>query len=331
MSYQSSILPGNVGNTPNYAGLAARNQRNRRGIINLGLSQINSIFDGGTSPFYSLANPNKGSIAGFSAKNPYFYQNKQGNFAPYRMPGDLRNGVFNSAIGATPMLGGAVGAIQNGDYQNSMLSVLSGGTSDLIGGMGGMFGHQDSPTDIERKRFRAGKLYSMTPQTFEGFTPAFYQKRAQAYVDNAMPQLANQYRNTRASLDFGLANRGLLKSSAANVQGSELERETGQAKQQIADTGQTEANQTKQQVENARSQAISYLYQTADPASASQQAIGQAANFQAPSSFAPLANMFSNLLSQYYTNQVLGSGGTPSYVMPPSYSTNSGAVGPVSY
>jgi hypothetical protein len=79
------------------------------------------------------------------------------------------------------------------------------------------------------------------------------------------------------------------------------------ARQRIADEGLNQANTLKRGVEDARQQAINQLYQSADPAQALQGAVRSALNFQQPSTFAPIANMFSNIANQYATSQLLNS------------------------
>lgn len=289
---------GLIGNTPDYAGAAATNEKQRKGLINLGMQQINSIFGGGSAPFYSAANA---SGAEYNPNANYFSFNSQGNFSPYQMAGKPGSGPRFSGIAGGPIL---------------LASLFSDNSR--------------SPENMARAKFKHGGLYNQTTQKFEGFQPDFFNQRAQDYVNYALPQLANQYQSTKASLGYGLANRGLTESGAARSQMSELERETGQAKQQLADTGQNQANALKTQVEGARNDAINKLYQTGDPAQASASAISTAAGFKVPSTFGPITNMFSNLLSQYYNDRVLNAPGASSYVLPPNYSTNSDALGSVS-
>lgn len=286
--------------TPDYVGAAVKNEAQRKGIINLGLGQINSIFDGGSSPFYSAANLGGAS---YDPNANYFAFDKKGAFTPYQMKGKAGSGPQFSGLGT---MGG--------------INLLSSLFSD----------NSKSPKEMAMARFKKGGLYNQTTKSFEGFQPDFFNQRAQDYVNNALPQLANQYQSTKASLGYGLANRGLINSSAQRAQMSELDRETGQAKQQLADTGQNQANALKTQVEGARSDAISKLYQTGDPAQATAQAISSAAQFHVPSTFAPISNMFSNLLSQYYTGSVLNQPGQSSYVLPPNYSTDASSLGPIS-
>jgi len=140
---------------------------------------------------------------------------------------------------------------------------------------------------------------------FAGFNQGFYDKRRQAYLDFALPQLADQYRTTHGQVGFGLSDRGIRGSGAAQKQWSDLFKTTESAKQGIADSATAQANDLKKQIAAQQQNLINQLYITSDPAQAKQAAISTAAGFQTPSTFAPLVNQFSGLLNQYYVSQML--------------------------
>jgi len=291
----TSLLSGGLIDTssPQYGTIASKSEKKRQGIINLGLDQINAIYQGGDAPFYS------GTSGKFNPHDTYYtVSGRTGNFQPYWAPGGAHpNGTFKPGIGTETMK-------------------TAPGSPWVFGG--NIFGSKESPKDIARKQFNSGQLFG-APQTlsFEGFQDPFYEKRAQDYVNFALPQLSQQYQQSRNAMLFGLANRGLGQSSVANQASSNLERQVGQGKQEIADTGLAQANQLRKDVEGARQQAIGQLYQSADPAQALQGAVRSAMGFQAPSTFAPIANMFTGLAQQYATNQILNNYrqpyGAPSY------------------
>lgn len=147
-------------------------------------------------------------------------------------------------------------------------------------------------------------------KAYAGFTPSFYDQRSQAYQNFAMPELGNQYRDTRNSLVFGMANKGLLGGSAAREANSNLNRKMSEGKQQIVDTGKQQAQGLQQQVEASKTSLLNNVYAGADPANATQQATATAAGFTPASTFAPMANMFGTIANQYYLNQMM-SGATP--------------------
>ena len=142
---------------------------------------------------------------------------------------------------------------------------------------------------------------------FQGFTPDFYNQRANAYAAFANPQLNQQYQTTRNQIGYGLANRGLTGSGSQAQQYSNLNQQLGIARQGILDTGRSQAQALQTNVEQQRQQLLNQLYQSADPAQAGISATNVAAGFAVPNAYAPLANQFSNLLNQYYASQLINS------------------------
>jgi len=157
---------------------------------------------------------------------------------------------------------------------------------------------------------------------FSGFNDDFYNQRAQAYQNYALPELSKQYQQTRNQLMFNLANRGMLHSGAANNQWSDLNRTNAQAKQQIVDTGLGQANDLRLKVEGQKNTLLDQLYQSADPARAAQGATATAASFTPPSTFQPLANSFGNIAQQYYLSALINKNQPTSFVQAPRESTD---------
>ena len=331
---------------PQYGSLATHNERQRQAMINQGLQQINAIFNGGTTDFYSMANAggNKFGMDWRNRTDPYYILGDKG-FHTYRQFGDnpgsqnpfavgpgsnsvLQEGLSNIATPA-PGVGLAMHHTINGDYGAAAASWLTGGISDI----GGLFGgNQETPLDRASKLYNRGRLLNKTTATYEGFQPSFYDQRAQDYINYALPQEGQQYRTNLNATTYNLANRGLLNSSQATKQFSDLNRTDIAAKQNIADQAIAQSNALRQQVSNAQQQAIQMLYQTGDPNLAAHNAITAAASATGPSVFAPISNMFGNLATSIYTNQLLnqyrgGGGGsyneTPYYNMSGALPTNS--------
>lgn len=316
-------------NAPDYAKIAKIDEKRRRGLINLGTSQINSIFGGGDAQFYGKPRDTKLSGAEWSAYKksgkPFYTLGKSGKFVPYRPSafkpntgaqegaklgvqiGSIVPGAGN-VVGASA--GGLIGGLSSGDYTGAALSAGTGGAYPL---MQSVFGWGDDPMsrrELTNRRLKKGLLFE-APETrsFEGFTDKFYNQRAQDYINYALPQLADQYRQTRSAIGFGLSNRGLQQSTVANEASSRLERETGRNRQTIADTGLEQANQLRRDVEASRQQALAQLQQTADPAGAVRSAVNSAMGFQRAPTFTPIANMFGNIAQQYVQNQLLNNAG----------------------
>jgi len=281
----------------NYGATLAAHEGQRRGLINLGLQQIGAVYGGGTAPVYSQA------TGAFDPVQTYYGLNSRGNFGPTwnggssYFPGSRSAG----ATGFSALLG---------------RGLTSSTPIDLPGVL-----NNTSGSDVVRHMHRLGHLFTKgQTENFEGFQPSFYTDRARAYENYALPQLADQYRTNRDALNYGLTNRGLAGSTVADKAASDLERITGQNRQQIADTGIGQANQLRSDVEASRQAAIAQLYQSADPAQGFQSAVANASQFRAQPVFTPLADLFSNLARTYYINQTLNNyrnvgvgGGNSSY------------------
>lgn len=286
-SITSTLTGGLIGEAPDYAAMAKRSEAKRKGVIDLGMKQIGAVFEGGDAPFYTLA---KSTQDKFDPKGTYFYQDKKGGFVPYWAPKGVKpDGTYNP---------NAIGQVLNtGGFDLAAMGVMKGlGLSKALG-----FGDEDSPREIAAKAFRRGQLFnSPTNQTFTGFDENFYKQREKAYLDYALPQVGDQFRQARDQLKYALSSRGLLNSSVEAKGQSDLNRSSGSARQAVGDEATRQVNETRRGVADAKQKAIDMLYQTADPAQAFQSAIRTSSEARLPSTFTPLANMFANLAQQYY-------------------------------
>jgi hypothetical protein len=164
---------------------------------------------------------------------------------------------------------------------------------------------------------------------YSGFNEPFYQNRVNAYTRYAMPQLAEQYRDTSNQLRYAMGNRGLVGSSAMGEARSALNRNNTRAVQAVGDTAIGQAQALRQQVENSRSNLLNQLYQTAEPAGAASAATGTAASFAMPSAMPSLGNMFNQFAQSYYLSNLLNAS-KQSYAMPQNqqWGQNNAAVNP---
>lgn len=277
--------------SPDYGGKMTAEERRREALINAGLQSINAVYGGGTAPQYSLITDPKTKYD----PTKTYYTIQHGAFKPY-VPQGATHGPSGSTI------------VQSG---------LPGG----LGAMGfiGLFDdHRQSPQDIFRGMIRGKNVFQGTPETYKGFGPDFFEGRKNAYVNYEMPILSDQFSNAQDSIMYGLANRGILGGSASSKAARDLNQQQTYAVQGVQDEGFNQAAALRDQVEASYQNAINQLYQSANPAGGTQAAIANVARFQAnqPSTFAPIANAFSNLLSQYATSRIFNPGVSPSYILP---------------
>ncbi len=145
-------------------------------------------------------------------------------------------------------------------------------------------------------------LYNIN-RSFAGFNPDFYERQRQATLVAMLPQVGDQYRQSRNQLGFSLANQGLLRSSAGANLGGSLERELATQKTNVANAATQAVQQLQQQVSQSKGSLIGALEQSADPTTAAQRAAETATQFSAPSLVQPLGNLFNNWASIYLARQ----------------------------
>lgn len=147
------------------------------------------------------------------------------------------------------------------------------------------------------------KAVGTIQKDFSGFTPQFYSQAGQNYENFAAPQLATQYRNEGQQLDYALADKGLTNSGSANSLKSSLGQQYALQQQGVANTAQTTAQNLQQQVQGQENTLVSEAESAQNPSAVASQALSTASQFQSPSVFQPLGQMFNNWSNQYLTGQ----------------------------
>jgi hypothetical protein len=139
-----------------------------------------------------------------------------------------------------------------------------------------------------------------------GFSDAFFDKRAQAYQDFALPQVQQQYGDQQKALTFALARGGNLRSSLASDKNAELDKDFTLQKQAVYDTGRDYANQGRSDMAAQKASAVSMLQASADPDAAYNIAQTSANQLSAMPAFTPLTGVVKNVasgLGTYLNNQ----------------------------
>jgi hypothetical protein len=208
-------------------------------------------------------------------------------------------------------------------------------------------GHHSNPADaIRQQQMQQQAATDAAVQginkAFQPFDKSYYDKISQSYLNYALPQLADQMRQSQQQLGYRFGRGGLLDSSVAQKGKAELGKEAAAGQSQIAGAAQQQANQFQQQIENQRANLIGQAQQASSPGTLSQQAQQIALGTQAPSTFAPLGNMFSQLGNMYlanqmnnqynqYANQYLNALNNPALNTGGGYSPSFGAFQPANY
>ena len=141
---------------------------------------------------------------------------------------------------------------------------------------------------------------------FDGqFNDQFYTDRQKAYQDYAQPQLQDQFQKAQQELTYSLARGGNLNSSTRGDQTAKLQQQYDLMNQKVADDALAQANQSRSQVEGARSDLVSMLNATGDAEGAANSATSRASMLTQPQQYSPLTGLFSDFTSGLGTQAAL--------------------------
>jgi hypothetical protein len=129
------------------------------------------------------------------------------------------------------------------------------------------------------------------------FSPEFYGKQRQAYLDFATPQLDREYGDTKDQLVYALSRSGLLDSSAGQNENANLSRAYDRNRLGIAGKAMDTENAARASAENARSNLVATLNATGDDAASAAAAMRQSQNLSMPQGYSPLVGLFGDLSS----------------------------------
>jgi hypothetical protein len=193
-------------------------------------------------------------------------------------------------------------------------SIFDGGTSrQLVKPTGGAMDfstgdyYDASGNKLTNKvtKFDNEKVYGPSSTVAGQFTPDFYEKQKQGYLDYANPQVDKQFNDASKQLTFALARGNNLDSSAAATQSGDLQTQYGLQKQKVADDALSYENKAKSSVEDARSNLISNLNATGDAQGAVNSATARASALSQPAAYSPLTNLFSDFTAGLGTQAAL--------------------------
>lgn len=169
-----------------------------------------------------------------------------------------------------------------------------------MGGRGGggssRVAEQQRQDELERQRRIATGQQSID-QTFQQFDDPFFQQQADSFVAYARPQIDRQYDQALEALNFALARRGQTDSSSRAEAQADLARQRADAERDINDQARGFANQSRNAVENARSDLLSILQGTGDAEAASNAAISRAAALTQQPTYSPIGQLFTDTSS----------------------------------
>jgi hypothetical protein len=126
------------------------------------------------------------------------------------------------------------------------------------------------------------------------FNDQFFDGRRQAFLDYARPQLEDQFGDAQKQLTFALARGGNLDSSVRGQKSAELQKQFDLNQQQIADKALSSSTESRNAVEDARSNLVATLNATGDAQGAANSAIARASALSQPVAFSPLTQLFAD-------------------------------------
>ncbi len=130
---------------------------------------------------------------------------------------------------------------------------------------------------------------------FGQFNDDFYNRRAQNYVDYAMPQLDREYQDEQRRLVASLARSGNLNSSLRGDLAGRLLGEYNTRKLSIQDTANRFRNDARSQIESARADLLRANSELADPGAVRSMAQARASGVAFEPQYQSLGDMISNL------------------------------------
>lgn len=164
-------------------------------------------------------------------------------------------------------------------------------------GGGGDDGSAEARQREQERQARIRQGMGAINSQFAQFDDGFFNKRRDAYVAYATPQLNEQRDDALTRLTAALSRSGALQSSTAINKNARLARDFALQRQGLTDKGMDLATSARSDLENARSSLVTDLYATADPMAAAQGAQARAKIASQTPGFSPLGSLFENITS----------------------------------
>lgn len=164
-----------------------------------------------------------------------------------------------------------------------------------FGGGGGDSGAAQARADQQQRQAQVDAGRSDVNSAFSQFDDKFYNDRAQAYRDYQTPQLNDQFADAQKQIVYALSRKGNLNSSVAGEQFGGLGKQYATNSDAVEAGAQDYANQTRQQVEQNRSDALTQLQASGNSDAASSDALNRARAVSQGPAVPPLGMLFTNL------------------------------------
>jgi hypothetical protein len=168
---------------------------------------------------------------------------------------------------------------------------------------------------------------SSIDKAFEQFTPDYFNKYKQSYIDAYNPQLKDQYGIAKDSLTASLADRDILESTPGANAFGQLSKTLNNTEAEIGNRATDASNGLRATVDNTKTNLYGLNANAADPLTVAAQAQAQSGAIVSPQSMSPLGNVFAGVLGPYAAAQKTNqSGMTPSSPLPFTQAPATGSV-----
>jgi hypothetical protein len=138
---------------------------------------------------------------------------------------------------------------------------------------------------------------SAIDSAFQPFDQSYFDNFTNAYEQNQLPQLAQQYSRAGGQLQANLAGADQDEGSTGARQTADLAQTYGTAQGNIANSAADATNQLKANVDNAKTGLYGLAQSAIDPLIMGEQAQASVGALVAPSAYPTLGNVFSDVLS----------------------------------
>jgi len=303
------------------AAAARQKEADRQDRINSGLARISAAFEGSPvmgsrAKSYTFSGVPTGTTSGAAVSGmPGFTYKRVGTPATAATQGtptyNTGGGHDFGPSGGTSYSGtgraGDQGTVASGNSgAHSSLtgtgrgSVSSNGTVSYSGGTPATAGNQRwVMVGPDGKEYEVGQSGSWnesydTGGRSGGINDAFYNKYKQGIVDYYMPQVGEKFKDAKDELTFRLARAGLLRSSMANTETTDLSKQNTLAEAKVRNDADTATADLRSRVAAEKQKAVNQLYATEDPDVAANQATAAISNItsEQPTN-TPLGDIFS--------------------------------------
>jgi hypothetical protein len=162
-----------------------------------------------------------------------------------------------------------------------------------FGGGGGDDYAKKAYQDEQARQARIRQGTARINSTFDGqFTPEYFNRLRQNFLDYALPQVQKQYGDASDQLKFAMSRGGLTDSSVNAQKRGKLDELNALRAREVADQAQGYSTNARNSVEDARSGLISVLSATGDADQAARSAINRASALSQPPAYSPVSQLF---------------------------------------